>query len=270
MKVIKLNGVPTTVSDNSAYKEFWNHVDACEWEITTLSAIDSLLPSGGVYIDVGAWIGPTVLVGARKARKVVAYEPDPVAAAELHRNISLNELKNVEVREVALFDRDGVMSFGGGKAELGESSSSLTYGPHSISVQVKDAAQEVNTVEFQNCSLLKIDVEGAEYRLLPRMRPFLQRNKPALLLSVHPFYFSRGNIFKVRFISGVLRRLLHIYDRAMLFWLLRSYRHIYRDERTAWADAGAHWKKLSFLGRLGSILRYSHADEFLFVNEPYI
>lgn len=38
------------------------------------------------YIDIGAWIGPTVLYGACVSKHVYAIEPDPAAVSQLKKN----------------------------------------------------------------------------------------------------------------------------------------------------------------------------------------
>src|ERR1700687_4776653 len=38
------------------------------------------------YIDVGAWIGPTLLYGCQLAKMAYGLEPDPIAFAELEQH----------------------------------------------------------------------------------------------------------------------------------------------------------------------------------------
>lgn len=260
-RTVNLGGHRVTVG--KSYQNFWDRVQRGQWEPTTLRAIDSILSPGDTYVDIGAWIGPTVLIAARKAGKVVAYEPDPVAAAQLRLNVQLNGLGNVEIHELALFDHDGTMSFGGGgTGTLGESVSSLMYGSRSVTVQVRDAAKESLTTAFQHCRLLKIDVEGAEYKLIGRIKHYLADKRPALILSTHSRQIS-GQVGP----AGALR---HLLARALLMMRLRHYRHVYVESRAAFDDAQAHWVKLSPAQRLGMLHpRYLDRDqEFLFLDEP--
>ncbi len=139
------------------------------------------LKKNDVYIDIGAWVGPTVLAAASTGCTIHAYEPDPVAFAELSANIAANKTDNITLNNVALFDRHGEMSFGSGRGDsLGDSISSLMNGQGSIQVPVRDVATESVQEFFKQCKLLKIDVEGAEYVIVPRMADYLPDHRPNL------------------------------------------------------------------------------------------
>lgn len=254
MKKLNLFGSKVCVNDSPTYSGFWASVDDGSWERHTLAIIDRVLTRDSVYVDIGAWIGPTVLKAAQTARKVVAYEPDPVAREELRTNVELNGLDNVEIRDVALFDEDGVMKFGGGYAnELGKSVSSLMYGDRGIDVTVKDIAKEVGTRDFTECHLLKIDVEGAEYRLIRRMRPYLNQVRPSLLLSTHSRKITGRPGFK-----GMLAQMSDLSD---LVNVLSTYDHLYIETRTG-------WERFSGLQRLKFILSVNSNRQILALNTP--
>ena len=72
------------------HSTFWRKAAAGKWEPETFAVLNAHLGPDRDYLDIGAWIGPTVLYGARKARRVVALEPDPVAFRALSWNIELN------------------------------------------------------------------------------------------------------------------------------------------------------------------------------------
>jgi FkbM family methyltransferase len=259
-RTVRLGTQSVTVSANCAYTDFWDRVEAGEWEPTTLRAIESTLTKSDTYIDVGAWIGPTVLAAAKRAGKVIAYEPDPVAAAELRLNIRLNDLNNVEVRETALFDRNGTMSFGSGNCDsLGESASSLMYGERGVEVQVKDASEAAQSSEFQQCTLLKIDVEGAEYALTKRIHQYLDKRRPILILSTHSRTIS-GKL-------GLIGSAQHFIDRLRLLSRLSMYRHSYIEASISWSDRNAKWLPLSMSSRAKFLYRLGRNNEFLFSDQ---
>jgi FkbM family methyltransferase len=174
MNSITINKIDFQVTNETRFDEFWTHVDSGQWESSTLNVITKNLKKGDVYIDIGAWIGPTVLAAASTGCTVHAYEPDPVAFAELSANVAANKTDNITLNNVALFDRHGEMSFGSGRGDsLGDSISSLMNGQGSIQVPVRDVANESTQAFFKKCKLLKIDVEGAEYVIMPRMADYL-------------------------------------------------------------------------------------------------
>jgi FkbM family methyltransferase len=238
IRSVLLGGEPVQVHDKELHKAFWDLVDAGRWEPATLAAIAHLV-AGSVYIDIGAWIGPTVIAAARRADLVVAFEPDPVAAAELRENIRLNDLRNVVVHEVALYNSNGRAPLALGLGDvLGWSTSSLVFGPPaSLDVDVRDAKDEATSDAFQRCTLLKIDVEGAEYVLIGRFRRYLRDRRPKLLLSLHSFQWRKREYSELP--SGVARmcrRLGNAAQRATLIWRTRHYSHIYLEGESGWLE----------------------------------
>src|SRR5580692_4173846 len=69
---------------------FWDEVSSGTWESSTFAIFDRFLDRQHSYIDIGAWIGPTVLYGCQLAKTAYALEPDPLAYVELAQNIAVN------------------------------------------------------------------------------------------------------------------------------------------------------------------------------------
>lgn len=75
-------------SSNNA--NFWAQLQLGVWEPETFKIFDIFLDENHSYVDLGAWIGPTVLYGCQKAKFCYAIEPDPIAFKNLKKNIELN------------------------------------------------------------------------------------------------------------------------------------------------------------------------------------
>jgi hypothetical protein len=79
------------------YVDMWDTVVNERWEMAMLQLLPALIKqrgtAGTVYVDIGAWIGPTVLLAAQFADRVVAVEADPRALSELRANVLLNDGK---------------------------------------------------------------------------------------------------------------------------------------------------------------------------------
>lgn len=171
------------------HSKFWRKATAGKWEPETFSVLDQFLTSDSDYLDIGAWIGPTVLYGARKARRVICFEPDPTAFRHLAWNLELNAIQNVSALSVAISSGFGLArmaSFGG---EAGDSMTSLLNdGDHGSDVLTIDWPSFASQADLSRVSLVKIDIEGAEFDVLPQMVPWLKKHRPALYLSTHaPF-----------------------------------------------------------------------------------
>ena len=179
-----LNGEPFRL--DPYHSKFWHKVSAGNWEPSTFAVLDKYLSPDRDYLDIGAWIGPTVLYGARRARKVWCFEPDPTAFRHLAWNLDLNDIQNVSAFSVALSDRFGVARMASVRGEPGDSTSSLLHdadhGNDALTI-AWDQFAAVN--DLSKVSLVKMDIEGAEFFVLPELIAWLKARRPALLLSTH-------------------------------------------------------------------------------------
>ncbi len=176
------------------HSKFWLRATAGNWEPETFEVLDTYLQPGRDYLDIGAWIGPTVLYAARKARRVWCFEPDPRAFRHLAWNLELNDVSNVSALPVALSDRTGIArmaSFGG---ETGDSMTSLlNTGGDGFDAVTLAWDQFLSDTDLSGVSLVKMDIEGAEFGVLPELLPWLQKQRPALYLSTHAPYLPVGD-----------------------------------------------------------------------------
>jgi hypothetical protein len=81
------------------------------------------LHPGGVYYDLGANIGFFSLLAARlvgPTGHVVAFEPSPVNAAQLQRNIDLNGFTNITLVEAAVSSKTGFAQLDTATKERGQ------------------------------------------------------------------------------------------------------------------------------------------------------
>ncbi len=179
-----LNGEPFRL--DPYHSKFWRKASAGDWEPETFAVLDEYLTPGSDYLDIGAWIGPTVLYGARKARHVWCFEPDPTAYRHLAWNLDLNDIHNVSAFGVALSDQFGVARMASLRGEPGDSTSSLlhdgAHGSDALTI-AWDQFEAVN--DLSGVSLVKMDIEGAEFFVLPTLLSWLEKVRPALYLSLH-------------------------------------------------------------------------------------
>lgn len=177
---------------NFEYLPFWDGVISGGWEPETYEAMDRFLDKEHSYIDIGAWIGPTVLYGAQKAKICYAFEPDPVAFAELERNVKLNpDLKDkIVLYNQAIGPGDGIMMLGA-RGELGDSMTSILWDKDRIEVRMMSLPSLCILEAIDDLNFIKIDIEGGEKSLLPSIKGFLNREKrPTLHLSLHSDWFG--------------------------------------------------------------------------------
>jgi FkbM family methyltransferase len=151
------------------------------------------LSPGDVVYDVGSNIGVTaLLLGGHPdpaPARVYCFEPEPRNFDQLLRNVRLNELDDrIEAHRLALSDRAGELALfvRGGPGEGRHSTVVKGRSTHSIAVDASTAADFARE-RGEPPDFVKIDVEGAEGRVLQGMEPLLREKRPRdLFLEIHP------------------------------------------------------------------------------------
>ena len=247
---VSLGAVSFRVEERSQarYGAFWATFAAGTFEPATVSVLEAELGPGLRFLDIGAWIGPFTLLAAALDAQVTAFEPDPVAVAALRNNLALNPAlaERVEVRPVAVAASAGPVRLDGGTLGLGNGLSRVRLGrpaswrkgwrqgwPARLLGSARTApagadiggdtgadveAVAVAALDLEGYHVIKIDIEGGEFDLVPRLGSRLASNRSVLLLSLHgpdPAGLARSAALALR-LAGAPRRL-------RLLWALRGY-----------------------------------------------
>lgn len=153
-----------------------------------LSLVRRYLRGGGDFVDVGAHIGMYTVAAALALRgrgRVLAFEPNPHARAQLETNLALNRCDGVVVSERAVADVVGGATLHlPGTPDPSFSSLEPRRFPASDSVQVLTTTLDTEVaVAALRPAMIKIDVEGSELRVLDGMERTLEA-RPVLLVEV--------------------------------------------------------------------------------------
>jgi FkbM family methyltransferase len=135
---------------------------------------------GGVVIDAGANIGNHTVYFSRVcgAPKVLAFEPNPRAAAILARNIEINDLRGIEIRKEALSDTTGTVSFDAVDPHNLGGTSFKKGGADNI------PALAIDALALDRLAFIKCDVEGASELVLRGAVKTLGRLRPPILIEI--------------------------------------------------------------------------------------
>lgn len=116
-----------------------------------------------LVLDVGAYIGDwTAEIVSRYRSEVIAFEPLPFYYGALVRRFE--QTKQVRVRRYGLAEASGPSSMG--MAQMG-SSEFLKKDP--VRVIMRDVAAVFEELVGREVALMKVNIEGGEYKLLERM-----------------------------------------------------------------------------------------------------
>lgn len=159
------------------------------YERKEIDFLGGRIESTDVCLDIGANIGYYTFLFASKASRVISVEPVKRNAKLIELTAAINNLDNVVVRNCLASNTTGHVEF----TESGETSLSGISG-QSHEKYLKDQYAEssfcrypiesitVDSLELQQLDIVKIDVEGAELKVLLGMKQTLARLKPRLLM----------------------------------------------------------------------------------------
>ena len=168
-----------------------------------------LIVNDDIVFDIGASVGLITLHSALFAKlgKVYSFEPDPDTMYRLKHNVSLNDFSNVVLVPKAVSDFVGVVSLftdgSSGKAPTMREQINRKGSPKTIiTVPTTTLDSEILAGNLPLPTILKIDIEGAEYLCLNGSQMLLSGklgNKPRLIfMELHPeFLPSFGTTWEV-------------------------------------------------------------------------
>lgn len=158
--------------------------------------------SSPIIFDLGAHIGLSILYFKIKYpnSKIVAFEPNSNIFPILQENIECNNLKYIELHNIALGNAEETRSFyidnsGNDSFSTGSFNKDAWNGTQStIKINVK--CEKISKYVTQDVDIFKMDIEGAETEVLKEL---LEANKlkyiKNILIEYHPV--NNGNVKNV-------------------------------------------------------------------------
>ncbi|NEY89031.1 FkbM family methyltransferase [Tabrizicola oligotrophica] len=160
------------------------HLAGRFYEPEELEIIRAHCPQAAVFVDIGANIGNHALFALKMlgVRKVIPFEPNPVALAVLRSNLGLNgELGRCDLAHLGLGLSDRAQ--GGLAMEVDKPNKNLGGGRlvegGELRVIRGDDALAPEAVDF-----IKIDVEGMEMQVLRGLSQTITRCRPVIFIEV--------------------------------------------------------------------------------------
>jgi FkbM family methyltransferase len=231
-------GVTFEVAAREEYRAFWDSYQADTWEPDTVAVFARFLQPDTRYVDLGAWIGSTALLAAPCVLRVVCVEPDPLASAALAENLGLNphaSEKTVVVR-AAIGPEDGTVVLS--SAGRGGDSNSSVVRPRDEGMRWETEqvsfATLLSRADLAAADFVKIDIEGAEYQLIPELLSQAANALPTLYIALHPNLLVDKRSFITRLSSSV--RALRANHRFLRALLVYRHHYVYDIERRQFRD----------------------------------
>jgi FkbM family methyltransferase len=238
--------------DPGQNKHYWSYINSIDWEPHTFAIFDRFVNKDSVVLDIGSWSGVLTLYAAKTAKEVHALDPDPVCFSELNVNVELNPAiaEKIKTYQTAISNTTETVRLSA-RDQYGASSSSILERKRDTENSLK-----LNTISFeeflvkehiQTVDFIKMDVEGAEFRILPSIGKALENmNYPTLYVSFHYSFLNENMYHKYipsRFLNKVFMRLENTFGFSIfkkkirkeienLFDDLNAYNYIYKSDGT--------------------------------------
>lgn len=156
------------------------------YEAEKLAEMEAHLRRGGVFVDIGAQAGyhtllASLLVGSPGA--VYAFEPLPRNHEYLLKHLAINDIFNVQPVRAAVSDQVGELRFDPGPGFMAGHLSA----EGAVTVQCVTLDGWLEAEERRVPTAIKIDVEGAELRVLRGAERTLRTHKPVVMVDTHDF-----------------------------------------------------------------------------------
>jgi len=150
------------------------------WEPHLQLLIQKYTLPGSIAIDIGAHIGINTLRMSRCVGlkgKIYAFEPQKKLFTELIMNIKLNQCYNITAYRCAVGNHSGIVEMEK-SLEGNEGGTGFGCGGDYAFIHPLDYFQ------FENVSLIKIDVENTERSVLLGAKETIARNRPIMLIEI--------------------------------------------------------------------------------------
>jgi FkbM family methyltransferase len=159
------------------------------------------IKKNSIFIDVGVNIGQTLI--KFKTMNIDAdylgFEPNPICISYLDSLIQANNWNNVKIIPVGIDQRPGVVFLNKYHNDKTDSSASIIENfrenvdpTHKSIVAVLGVENIVDSLLNKRVSIIKIDVEGAESRVIKSFFQIISEHRPYLLVEILPVYNNKN------------------------------------------------------------------------------
>ena len=169
---------------------FWDEFMTLPWEPWTLDMVDRFVTDESTFVDIGAWAGPVSMWAAdRHDARVIAVEPDPVANDYLNLHKYANGFDKIEIVDGALANETGTAFIAPHEFGWGSTMSRLSDAGREVACW--NIADLFEQYDVEDCSLLKMDIEGAESIVLETVGPFCAERGIPMIVAIHQPWWHR-------------------------------------------------------------------------------
>jgi FkbM family methyltransferase len=201
----------------------WDEIEQGKWEPQTFRILANLLDKNHCALEVGIDTGQTSLFTASIVDKFIAVEPSLASIETANELFKLNPklLDKTILLHGALSNTRDQVFFGKGSKLFDD----IHFGSIDPQIFVQGyLIEDLESIVEQPITFINMDIEGGEYICLGTMIPWLRKNRPILLLSLHPGFLlnakqARSNV--------LIRYLKRVKEQSKIYKSISFYPYIY-------------------------------------------
>jgi FkbM family methyltransferase len=172
---------------------YWLRVSSKTYEPDTMVFLENNLKRGTDFVDVGAATGAMSIIAGKLGSRVLSFEAVPrvyeIARAHIACNAEI--IERVTLRNKAISSKPGTLELGRNVDSkiLSSISNEEPTDLKTATIEVVSLIDEIDSFRRNDNKLvIKIDVEGAEWKLLSDKNTLegLSRHEALVLLAIHP------------------------------------------------------------------------------------
>ena len=188
------------------------------FEPASLARWSEICSSGGTVLDVGAYTGLFAIIAAKRGCRVKAFEPLFANVLRCRENAEENAAE-IQVIHAAMTDAVGPVEFNHNASVKGLTSGGSLLEPSGMGVGARSVSRKVrglsiDSLELEQVTAIKIDVERAEPLVLKGALETLARCQPMLLVEV---LGPNENYAVKKVLNGHYREAEHLDGRNVVF-----------------------------------------------------
>lgn len=205
-----------------------------DYEKPEIDFLYKTLRKGDVFVDIGANIGlfslnASVILG--ETGKIYAFEAYPSNYDVLRSHVRLNGFHNITAENVAISDRKSIieMKYNANDRNIGMASAYLKDFTSSIAVNALSLDEYTAEKNITRIDLIKMDIEGGEFKALQGMENVLRMWSPKLLIEINSEAMQSADYSE----SDILKFLEKLKYRKtlVLSWNKNSYNAVFESKR---------------------------------------
>jgi FkbM family methyltransferase len=201
------------------------------YELPTTEIFLGLLRKGSKVIDVGANVGWFTLLAASRIGNtgtVLSFEPETKSFELLSKSVARNRFDNVKLLSQIVYDSDGMgtLHLNPDESQTGLHSIVRDFGGKQLVVPSTKLDTAVTRFNINQVDVLKVDVEGAEPRVLAGAMSLISQRRVRFIVlewnaeawtqekKLLDFLLAMYNVYHINYLPPLIRKLSPDFVRA--------------------------------------------------------